>query len=117
MSATITISRLRVYARHGVMEQERRVGNNFEVTVCLRCDVSAAAAADDISLAINYAEVVEEIQRVMAVPRRLLETVATDIRDAICARWQEVKGGSVTVDKLHPPFTAPVERVGVTVEW
>ena len=33
MTTTIEVNALRVYAHHGVMPQERAVGNEFEVTV------------------------------------------------------------------------------------
>lgn len=117
MKGTISIRRLRVYGRHGVDPQERRVGNIFEVTADLRCNIERAAATDEVENAVNYAEVAAEIERVMHEPRNLLETVAADIVDALCRRWPQITGGAVTVDKVHPPFSQPVESVGVTLEW
>ena len=33
MECSVKLERMRFYAYHGVMEQERRVGNDFEVTL------------------------------------------------------------------------------------
>ena len=40
--ATITIDRLRLHCNHGVLEQERLVGNEFDVTVVFDYDASSA---------------------------------------------------------------------------
>lgn len=113
----IDIERMQIHAHHGVMEQEKRVGNLFEVSVRLFYDFTDAAATDDVALTVNYAEAVAIVRDVMALPCRLLETVAFRIRDALCARWQGITAGSVTVAKLHPPFPTPVASASVTVRW
>ncbi|MFG6386014.1 MAG: dihydroneopterin aldolase [Muribaculaceae bacterium] len=117
MNTFVEIKGVKIYANHGVMPQETRVGNLFEVSARLCYDFEEAAAADDISKALNYAEAVELMEAVMATPRRLLESVAMDIRDTLQARWPAIKGGSVKVAKLHPPFTTKVDHVAVEIEW
>ena len=42
MTTTIEINRLRLYAFHGVLPREREVGNEFEVTLHLECDMTEA---------------------------------------------------------------------------
>lgn len=117
MKSSIEINRLQIYAFHGVMPQETRVGNLFEVTVKLDYDFAAASATDNINLALNYAMAVETIQQVMATPRKLIETVATDIKAALIEQWPGITSGIVRVAKLHPPFTPRVESVAVSIEW
>ena len=117
MRSYIDIDRLLVYARHGVDEQERRVGNAFEVSLRLYYDITAAADDDDIALAINYAEVVDVVNAVMVRPCLLLETVVMHIRQAIADRWPGVTGGRITLAKVHPPIKTPMASVAVTVEW
>lgn len=117
MKTWIEINKLQVYARHGVMPQETRVGNLFEVSARLCYDFSEAASSDDIESALNYAELVELINDVMSRPRRLLETVAFDIRSAVLERWPRISGGSIRIAKVHPPFSSKVESAAVEVEW
>lgn len=113
----VTIDRLEIYARHGIMEQESVAGNLFEVSVKVEYDFIAAAEDDDINKALDYAELTELVVEEMKRPRKLLESVATGIQKRITARWPEVKGGVVTIVKIHPPIPAPTPRASVTVEW
>jgi len=117
MKTSINIDRLKIYANHGVLEQERVVGNLFEVSLRLDYDFSDAAAADDVDRTVNYAEVAECVKHTMATSCRLLEAVAWNIRSDLLARWPQINGGRITVSKVHPPFSIPVASVGVTVEW
>ncbi len=117
MKTYIDIERMQIRAHHGVLEQEKRVGNLFEVSVRLFYDFSEAAATDSVENTVNYAEAVDIVRGIMAEPARLLETVVFRIREALTARWPGITGGHVTLAKLHPPFPPPVVQAAVTVEW
>lgn len=115
----IAINGVLVYAYHGVGEQERRVGNEFEVSVRLHVPESERAVASDlIDDTVNYAEVVEIIKREMSVPSKLLEHVAGRIRKSIIQRYgSAVTAGEVTVEKLGPPIAAQLRSVSYTLTW
>ena len=66
---------MRFHAFHGVLPQERLVGNDYEVTVVMDSDIAAAALSDDVADTINYAEVYEVVRQVMMEPCHLLERV------------------------------------------
>lgn len=114
---TVEIEGLRLYARHGVMEQERVVGNLFEVSLTLRCASDEAGRDDDLASTINYADVIDTVRGIMDRPVKLLECVAWRIRDAVSARWPEVAGGCIKVRKLTPPCGVSLHHVGVTLTW
>ncbi len=114
---TVEINGLRLYAYHGVMEQEKRVGNEFEINMSLRCVSDDAGRNDDLSTTVNYAEVIDTIREVMATPSLLLENVAWRLREEITRRFPLVSGGSVNVRKLTPPCGVQLHHVGVTLEW
>lgn len=117
MIADITIDRLLLHARHGVGEQERRVGADYEVSVTMQVDVAEAVAADNVDRTVDYSRVVATVGRVMAVPARLIETVAARIVAAIKAEHPAVQGGSVTVIKLLPPMKCQLRGVSVTLRF
>lgn len=114
---TIEIKGLEVWARHGVMEQEREVGNMFRVDVALTADLSAAMMSDSVDDTINYALIVELVKQEMAVPSRLLENIVGRIKTAILRSFPAVTGGSVTVAKIVPPIPCVLESVSVTTRW
>ena len=108
---------MQIHARHGVLPQETRVGNLFEVTLRVCFDFSEAALSDDIDKALNYAEAIDIVRSCMDTPRRLLETVAVDIRNRLIGRWPDIEGGYIKVTKLRPPVTTPVGGCSAIVEW
>lgn len=112
----ITVSGLRLYCRHGVGEQERRVGNWFTFDIELHYGAGDAIASDDVSLALSYADVIDVVRREADVPSRLLEHLAGRIHRALTARWPQITAGSITVAKLHPPVGLPVPA-SFTIVW
>lgn len=116
-SGTIEINRLRVYAHHGVMEQERLVGNTFEVTVHLRYPISRAMTTDNISNTLDYSMAIELIHNVMRQPSLLLENVVERLRIELLKNFPLIEGGVITVAKLSPPISKEVASVAVRYEW
>lgn len=117
MNGTITISRLRLHARHGVLEQETRVGNEFEVTLSVTVPMTSALTDDELEGTVNYADLVDVIRHEMATPSKLIEHVAWRISRAVTKACPTVVGGSVTVTKLCPPLGVQVEGVSCTFNW
>lgn len=115
----VAINGLKIFARHGVYEQERRVGNDFEVTLHLDVPCSDAAMdTDNLSDTINYAEVVGIIKDEMSMPSRLLEHVAGRIRHRLEQTYhRKIAGGELTLAKLAPPIPAELASVSFTTRW
>lgn len=113
----ITLDRLHFFARHGVMEQERTVGNEFEVSATLAYDASRAIDNDDVADAVSYADAVMIISREMSQPSALLEHVAGRIARALLDGLPALSGGTVTVTKLHPPIPEQAVSASFTVAF
>lgn len=118
MNGTVEVNNLKVTAFHGVMEQERVVGNRFEVTVHVDCDFTEAARLDRVDMTVNYAEIVDIIKAEMAQPALLIETVARRIALRVADRWPDlVTGGMVRVAKIVPPIPGQMDSVAVVYRW
>lgn len=113
----VEVNRLKIYAYHGVGEQERTIGNEFEVSVSLTYPSLRVAESDTVRLAINYADVIHIITEQMARPSALLENVAWRIRQAIVARYPEINQGRVKVAKLTPPLPCSLSEAAAIIEW
>lgn len=117
MTCMIEVNGMRLHGHHGVMEQERTVGNEFEVTAHLSVEVPPSGT-DDIALTVSYADIAEIIKEVMAEPCNLLETVAGRIRTRLTERWPGATGGMVRVAKLTPPIPGTqMADAAVRLEW
>jgi len=117
MKGTIEINGLRLFARHGVYEEERRNGNTFEITVHLGYPIEDAMDSDRLDSTLNYADAVEIIRREMDVPSSLLEHVAGRIRSALISAYPAITGGMIRLTKLNPPIRAEMSGVAVRIEW
>lgn len=115
MSDRIALRGLRVRGFHGVRTEERRDGQLFGIDVVLETDVSAAAAADDLALTVDYSTVARHVEGIVAGdPVDLIETLAARIADA-CLAYAGVTAVEVTVHKPNAPIGVPFDDITVTI--
>lgn len=115
MKGTVELNGMAFRAFHGCLESERIEGNDFLVDFSADCDISAAAASDDLDYAVNYAAIYELIAARMAIPSNLLETLAADMAGAIAQAFPQLENIRVRVVKKNPPVDGPVESSAVSV--
>lgn len=113
MTATdrLTLRGMRFAGRHGVLPEERRTPQPFEVDLVLHLDLAAAAASDELKDTVNYAEVFERVRAVIEGPsHRLIESLAGTIADAVLVdpRIDELE---VRVRKPQAPLPGEFEYV------
>jgi dihydroneopterin aldolase len=111
----ISLLGLRVFGRHGALEHERRHGQEFVVDVVVETDTRAAAAADDLSLTVDYGALADRLAAIVAgEPAALIETVASRLA-AACLDDSRVAAAEVTVHKPHAPVGQLLADVTVTI--
>lgn len=115
MEYEIAIKGVKFYARHGVWEQEKKVGNEFIVDLSIRIPYNEQFFSDDLNNTISYADIFSIVEEEMAKPRKLLETVAATIRERIISRWKNILGGSIKICKSIPPISRMTGRSQVTL--
>jgi dihydroneopterin aldolase len=111
----IALRGLRVFGRHGVLDSERRDGQEFGIDAVLWLDTSAAAAFDDLGLTVDYAALADRLAAIVAGPPvRLIETLAERLAEAALA-GPLVREVEITVHKPHAPVGHPFDDVAVTI--
>ena len=106
-STEILLRDLRFYARHGVLKQERTVGNAYTVNLTLRLsDAGAAVFEDHLDGTISYAEVYALVREEMHTPSSLLEHVAGRILRRLFETFDLLEHAVVEVCKDNPPMSA-----------
>lgn len=112
----ITLTGLRVFGRHGVYEEERRVGQDFVIDFTLYTDTRPAAASDDVTHTVHYGEAAERVAEIVAgEPVDLIETLAARIAQALLA-FPGVERVRVSVHKPDAPIRLRFDDVVVTIE-
>lgn len=116
MTSRIELKEMRFYAYHGVSEQERVVGNSFNVNLLLTAPLANAVNSDCLEDTINYASVYEWVKTEMEIPSRLLEHVAGRILSRLKSRFPALTAARIKVSKLNPPFGGEVHSASVILE-
>ena len=115
MSSKIYLRNVRFHAFHGVLPQERIVGNDYLVNLVLDYDFSSAMKTDDLQGTLNYAEVYQKVREEMAVPSKLLEHVAGRIAHRLFSDFPEIQKLQLSITKENPPMGADSDGAGVEV--
>jgi dihydroneopterin aldolase len=112
----ICVLGLRAFGRHGVLDHERRDGQEFVVDAVLYLDTRPAADADDLTLTVDYAAVAGRIVEVVSgEPVALIETLAQRLAVACLGAAQVVREVEITVHKPHAPLIQSFGDVTVTI--
>ncbi len=112
----INIEGIKLYAFHGCLDEEAKIGANYIVDVYLTTDFSKAAISDNLNETIDYCAIYEIAKKQMAVRSKLIEQVCKRIHDNITVDFKTINSLRVKVTKLSPPMNGNVEKVSVEVE-
>jgi dihydroneopterin aldolase len=112
----ISLTGLRARGFHGVFPAEKRDGQEFITDVVVHLDAAPAAATDDLTRTVNYAEVADAVLAVVTgEPLDLIETVAERIAQSVLDAQPVAAAVEVTVHKPGAPIEADFADVAVTV--
>ena len=116
MENSIRLNTMKFYAFHGIMEQEKKVGNIFIVNLELFTDLSKASETDELSDTINYAEIYDIVKTEMEIPSNLLEHVAGRILRKIKQQFPVIEKIEICLAKERPPVGGEVESAAVVMK-
>lgn len=111
----INIEGIKLYAYHGCLEEEARIGGNYIVDVYITTDFTEAAKTDDLNKTIDYCAIYEISKAEMAIRSKLIEEVCQRIHTKIRNSFKMIDSLTVKVTKLVPPMNGDVEKVSVEI--
>ena len=111
----IELRGLQVFARHGVLDTERRSGQEFLIDAEMWLDTRPAAGSDDLSKTVDYGALANRLVRLAEEPPvRLIETLAERLA-ADCLSEPLVAEVEITVHKPKAPIDHPFGDVAVVI--
>lgn len=117
MKDEIIISGLKVFAWHGVYEEEREKGQNFIINAKLLLDTAAAGNSDSLEDSVDYGKVSLFIDEFMRINQfNLLETIVNRLARKILVKFPMVESVILEVAKPEAPIPVPLDNVSVRVE-
>lgn len=116
MLNTIKINKIKLYAYHGCLPEEGKIGGNYEVNICLETNFIEAAKSDNLSKTIDYTLVHKIVKEEMAIRSKLIEAVALRIQKRFQSELKNLHQCSVEIVKFSPPIDGIVESVSVLIK-
>lgn len=111
----IHLQKLKFYAFHGLYEEEKILGNEFEVTLSVKF-ILKQFPCRTIDQTINYVLLFDLVKERMNKPTPLLETIASEIANQIFEEFQIVEEVIISITKLTAPIISFTGVVGVSLE-
>ena len=112
---TIQLQTIQLYAFHGCLPEERKIGSEYTVDVLLELDLEKPSISNALSDTLDYVQVHRIVKEEMKVPSDLLEHVAGRILNRFLDEFGPVERADVTVAKVNPPIMGNVAAVSVTL--
>lgn len=102
---TIIIEDLQVYAHHGVAQEEKTIGQMFIISIEIGTDLELAARTDDLCKTISYAEVCDEVQKVLqSKTYSLIEAAALSVIEHLFTTYPSIEEIKVRLKKPWAPM-------------
>ena len=111
----ITVEGIRVFAYHGHLPEEAKLGGHFIVNIWITADTTKVEKSDDLNDTVDYVKIIEIVKQQMAIRSDMIEHPARRIVDAILP-LQKVQKVKVEVQKITPPIDATFDKISVTIK-
>lgn len=116
MMDKIIIKGLKIYAFHGVNQEEKDEGQNFIIDAVLYVDLKQAGYTDVVNDTVSYAKVTKSIIKVVKERSyNLLERVAHMITQQLFAEFVDIEKIDITVKKPEAPIKAEFDYMAVNI--
>src|SRR6056300_1239592 len=109
----IFLKNIRLYAYHGCMDEEEKIGSDYIVNLTVAADQERCSKSDRLLDTVDYVALHNIVKEEMKIRSKLLEHVAERILLRVMKEHASVKKATVMVSKRNPPIGGNVEEVAV----
>jgi len=107
----IQVNNIKLYAYHGCLEEEAKIGSWYRVAVEVKADLKKSAKTDNLKDTVDYVHLNLIVKEEMAIRSKLLEEVAQRILNRFFKEIPLIKKAKIEVAKNNPPIGGNVEEV------
>ncbi len=112
----IIIKDLRLFAYHGVNEEEKINGQNFVLDITVWADLTKPCGSDNVDDTVSYAKIIKKVREVFTAEKYdLLEKVSQVICDEIFKNFEKVQECEIRLKKPEAPIKADFSYVAVEI--
>jgi dihydroneopterin aldolase len=103
-----------LFGHHGVYEEEKKNGQNFEIS--LSCKLSGHSSEDSIDQTVDYSAVMNTARDVFNKKNyNLIESLADDISSRVLLDFEMLTKVTVSIKKPNAPIDYNLNRLKVVV--
>ena len=113
LKSFIHLKDIRLKGYHGVLPQEKVVGNDYIINLSIAIDLSKAIESDNLNDTISYAEVFDIVQNTMQIKCDLIEKVAGNIAKELFKAFENINELKISITKQNPPMGADCSGASV----
>lgn len=112
----ISIKRLEVFANHGVLKEERELGQKFYVSCNLYLDIRKAGKTDSLGDTVDYGKICFRITRFLTEHvYKLIETAAEELAKELLYTLPQINSLDLEIEKPWAPVGLPLETVSISI--
>ncbi len=105
------------YGYHGVMQEEKVLGQKFHVDANLYLNLKSAGSSDNLNFTVSYAKVYEIIKKVVTEERfDLLEALSHRLCASVLSNFEMIQEVEITVRKPGAPVAGCFDFFGVQIK-
>tara|TARA_A100001011_G_scaffold400677_1_gene517496 strand:- start:3061 stop:3435 length:375 start_codon:yes stop_codon:yes gene_type:complete len=112
----IYLKNIKIYAYHGCMEEEKKIGSDYLVNLIVHSDLGLSCKSDKLMDTVDYVALLNIVKNQMKMRANLLENVADRVVNEIISQFPSVKKAVIKIAKLNPPINGEVDEVAVRRE-
>ncbi len=117
MSDRIVLKGLQVFARHGVLPEEKKLGQRFALDVTAFVDLRPAGTSDDYRHTVCYDALTKRVLETVTARRfYLIEAAAEAVAEALFGAFPAIERVVVEIRKPSAAIDAVFEHVGVVID-
>jgi 7,8-dihydroneopterin aldolase/epimerase/oxygenase len=112
----LTVTGLQTHGYHGLLDEERLLGQKFVFDICARLGSTRSHLDDALELSIRYDGLIEQVAKISRDSKfRTLEALGETVALGLLQHFERIQSVVVSVSKLSPPISQFVDKVSVEV--
>lgn len=112
----IIIKSLKIYAYHGVFEEEKKLGQIFLLDLTIYVNFKDAIKSDSIENSLNYAKIIKFIEAKFLEKRfNLIESAANFLCDSLMSEFPKIMRVTTKIKKPNAPINSNFSYIAVEI--
>ncbi|MFT7626784.1 MAG: dihydroneopterin aldolase [Ulvibacter sp.] len=114
--STIRLKNIKIYAFHGCLVEEGKIGSDYLVNLSVTANLAKAAHTDKLCDTVDYVHLQKIVRNEMQERSKLLEHVGQRIINTVFKEIPLATRVKVKVAKINPPIGGDVKEVSVELK-